>query len=456
MEKLRKMTRDAAVVILAAGKGTRMKSDMPKVLHPIGNAPMLHHAMRAARALGPGRTAIVVGHGGEAVGRAARALEPGAAVVAQEQQLGTGHAVLAAREALDGFDGDLFVLFADTPFLRPETLAEMQAARDGADIVVLGFQARDPGRYGRLIQDAAGTLEAIVEAKDARPDQLAIRTCNSGLMAGDCATVLRLLGRVGNANAQGEYYLTDIVALARAEGLRASVVLCDEAETLGINDRVQLAEAEALFQAQARRRALLEGATLIAPETVWFSLDTRLGRDVTVHPHVVFGPGVSVGDGAEIRPFCHIEGAEVGPGALVGPFARLRPGARLAAQTHIGNFVEIKNSEIGQGAKVNHLSYIGDATLGAKVNIGAGTVTCNYDGFSKHRTEIGEGAFIGVNTALVAPVSVGPQAYVATGTVITRDVPADALAIARTPQQNREGVAPRLREKLRAKREKRD
>ena len=456
MEGIRKMSRDAAVVILAAGKGTRMNSDLPKVLHPIGNAPMLHHAMRAARSLGPKRTAIVVGHGGEAVGRAARALEPEAAVALQERQLGTGHAVLAARDALDGFDGDLFVLFADTPFLRPETLAEMQAARDGADIVVLGFEAREPGRYGRLIRDAAGTLEAIVEAKDARPDQLAIRACNSGLMAGDCATMLRLLERVGNANAQGEYYLTDIVALARAEGLTACVVLCDEAETLGINDRVQLSEAEALFQAHARREAMLAGATLVAPDTVWFSLDTRLGRDVTVHPNVVFGPGVSVADGAEIRPFCHIEGAVVGPSATVGPFARLRPGAWLAAETHIGNFVEIKNADIGQGAKVNHLSYIGDAALGAKVNIGAGTITCNYDGFSKHRTEIGEGAFIGVNTALVAPVSVGGQAYVATGTVVTRDVPADALAIARTPQQNREGVAPRLREKLRAKREKRD
>jgi bifunctional UDP-N-acetylglucosamine pyrophosphorylase / glucosamine-1-phosphate N-acetyltransferase len=450
------MSRDAAVVILAAGKGTRMKSDLPKVLHPIGNAPMLHHAMRAARSLGPARTVIVVGHGGEAVGRVARALEPEAAVAVQEQQLGTGHAVLAARDALHGFDGDLFVLFADTPFVRPETLNAMQAARAVTDIVVLGFEARDPGRYGRLVQDAEGSLEALVEAKDASPSQLAIRTCNSGLMAGDCATMLRLLARVGNGNAQGEYYLTDVVALARAEGLAARVVLCDEAETLGINDRVQLAEAEALFQADARRRAMLEGATLIAPETVWFSLCTRLGRDVTVHPNVVFGPGVSVADGAEIRAFCHLEGAEVGPGAAVGPFARLRPGARLAPEAHIGNFVEIKNAEIGQGAKVNHLSYIGDASLGPRVNIGAGTITCNYDGFSKHRTEIGAGAFIGVNTALVAPVGVGDDAYVATGTVVTRDVPADALAIARTPQQNREGVASRLREKLRSKREKRD
>ena len=450
---------DVAVVILAAGRGTRMKSDLPKVLHPIGGAPMLHHAMLAARALAPARLAVVVGHGGEAVGRAAQAVMPDAAVAVQERQLGTGHAVLAARDALEGHDGDLFVLFADTPFLRPGTLEAMRAARTapgaGADIVVLGFEAREPGRYGRLVQDADGALEAIVEARDASAAQLAIRTCNSGLMAGDCATMLRLLDRIGKDNAQGEHYLTDIVALARAEGLTARVVLCDETETLGINNRVELSQAEALFQDRARHAAMLEGATLIAPETVWFSLDTRLGRDVVVHPNVVFGPGVSVADGAEIRAFCHLEGAEVGPGAVVGPFARLRPGARLAAATHIGNFVEIKNAEIGQGAKVNHLSYIGDASLGAKVNIGAGTVTCNYDGFSKHRTEIGDGAFIGVNTALVAPVGVGSGAYVATGTVVTRDVPAEALAIARTPQQNREGTATRLRDKLQArKREK--
>ncbi len=449
------MNRAAAVVILAAGKGMRMLSDLPKVLHPIGNAPMLHHAMRAGQALRPARTAIVVGHGSEAVGAAARSFDPSAFVAVQERQLGTGHAVLAARDALEGFEGDLFVLFADTPFIRPETLQAMQAARQAADIVVLGFQARDPGRYGRLVQDADGTLQAIVEAKDAGPEQLAISVCSSGLIGGDCATILRLLDRVGNANAQGEYYLTDTVALARAEGLIARAVLCDEAETLGVNDRVQLAEAEATFQAQARRAAMLAGATLIAPETVWFSLDTALGRDVTVHPNVVFGPGVRVADGVEIRAFSHLEGAEVGPGAVIGPFARLRPGALLAAGAHIGNFVEIKNAMVGQGAKVNHLSYIGDAELGARVNVGAGTITCNYDGFSKHRTEIGEGAFIGVNTALVAPVTVGAGAYVATGTVVTRDVPADALAIARTAQQNRDGTAPRLREKLQARKRER-
>lgn len=454
MDGTRQTGRQAAVVILAAGKGTRMRSALPKVLHPIGNAPMLHHAMASARALGAGRCAVVVGSGAEAVAEAARAFDPSARVALQERQLGTGHAVLAARDALEGFEGDLFVLFGDTPFLGADTLQRMQAARADADIVALGFEAADPGRYGRLLAGPDGALQAIVEAKDATPEQLAVRTCNSGVMAGDCATLLGLLDRVGNANAQGEYYLTDVVALARADGLSARVVLCDEAETLGINDRVQLAGAEAIFQARARREAMLAGATLVAPETVFFSFDTRLGHDVTIHPNVVFGPGVTVADGAEIRSFSHLEGAEVGPGALVGPFARLRPGARLAADTHVGNFVEIKNAVLGEGAKVNHLSYIGDAGVGAKVNIGAGTITCNYDGFAKHRTEIGDGAFIGVNTALVAPISVGPNAYVGTGTVLTRDVPGDALAIARVPQENRLGMAARLREKFMARKKK--
>ncbi len=454
MDRARQNSRAAAVVILAAGQGTRMRSDTPKVLHRIGNAPMLQHAMLAARGLGARATVVVVGHGAEAVGAAARAFDAQAAVAVQDRQLGTGHAVLAARQALEGFAGDLFVMFGDTPFLRPETLQRMQAAREDADIIALGFEAAEPGRYGRLVTGPDGTLRAIVEAKDATPDQLVLRTCNSGLMAGDCATLLRLLDRVGNDNAQGEYYLTDVIALARDEGLSARVVLCDEAETLGINDRLQLAAAEKVFQARARREAMLGGATLVAPETVFFSLDTRLGRDVVVHPNVVFGPGVTVADGAEIRPFCHIEGAEIGRRALVGPFARLRPGARLESDTHVGNFVEIKNATMGQGAKVNHLSYIGDASLGARVNIGAGTITCNYDGFSKHRTEIGEGAFIGVNTALVAPVSVGARAYVGTGTVVTRDVPPDALAIARVPQENREDVATRLREKFMTRKKK--
>jgi len=441
--------RPVAVVILAAGRGTRMVSDRPKPLHEIGGAPMLHHAMRTALALAPTRLAVVVGHGGEAVAAAAQALCPEAAICEQAEQKGTGHAVLAAEGALAGFEGDLYVLFADTPLIRAGTLTAMTAARaEGADLVALGFEARAPGRYGRMVTGPEGMLERIVEARDASPAELAIATCNSGLMAGECATMLRLLARCGTDNAQGEVYLTDIVALARAGGLTVRAVFCDEGETQGINSRAELAAAEAAFQARARADAMAGGATLIAPETVFLSHDTALGRDVTVEPHVVFGPGVRVAEGATIRAFSHLEGAEVGPGSVVGPHARLRPGTRLGPGARIGNFVEVKNAGIGANAKINHLSYVGDATVGAGANLGAGTVTCNYDGVAKHRTEIGEGAFIGVNTALVAPVAVGASAYVATGTVVTRDVPADALAIARTAQTNREGAAQRLREKL--------
>ena len=442
--------RPVAVVILAAGKGTRMRSALPKVLHPVGNAPMLHHAMLAGQALSPARTVVVVGHGGEAVADAARALDPATRIAVQEQQNGTGHAVLAASAALAGFEGDLYVLYGDTPFISGGTLRAMRAARAAADVVALGFRAADPGRYGRLVLSDGDALEAIVEAKDATPDQLAIDICNSGVMAADCVTMLGLLARTGTDNAQGEQYLTDIVHIARGDGLTCRAVLCDEAETLGINDRVQLAAAEAIFQSRARDAAMLAGATLIAPETVFFSLDTQLGRDVTVQPHVIFGPGVSVADGTEIRAFSHLEGAEVGAAAQVGPFARLRPGAVLAPETRIGNFVEIKNATLGQGAKVNHLSYIGDATIGPNVNVGAGAITCNYDGFAKHRTEVGEGAFIGVNAALVAPVTIGAGAYVGTGSVLTEDVPADALAIARSRQTNKPGLAARLRQKFAA------
>ena len=445
-------SRPVAAVILAAGQGTRMASDRPKVLHEIAGAPLLHHAMRAALALEPERLAVVVGHGAGEVGDAARALAPEAAVCLQAEQKGTGHAVLAAAEALAGFGGDLVVLFGDTPLLRPETLARLAKAREaGADVVVLGFEAADPGRYGRLVLGAGGRLERIVEARDATQAELALATCNSGVLAGDCAMLLRLLGRCRPDNAQGEIYLTDVVGLATAEGLAAQAVLCDEAETLGVNDRAQLAAAEAAFQDRARAAAMAGGATLVAPETVFLAHDTMLGRDVVVEPHVVFATGVTVADGATIRAFSHLEGAEVGPGCVVGPYARLRPGTRLAAAARIGNFVEVKNAEIGAGAKANHLSYVGDATVGAEANLGAGTITCNYDGVSKHRTEIGARAFVGVNAALVAPVSIGEGAYVATGTVVTRDVPADALAIARTGQTNREGSAARLREKLGAK-----
>ena len=446
--------RPVAVVVLAAGQGRRMRSARPKVLHEVGHAPLLHHAMEAALALAPERLAIVVSHGGDEVGAAAQARAPEALICHQAEQRGTGHAVLAAADALEGFAGDLVVLFADTPFIRPETLAGMiERRRAGADLVVLGFESASPGGYGRLVTGPGERLERIVEARDATPDEFAITACNSGVMAGDCADMLGLLARCGTDNAQGEIYLTDIVGMAATEGAETRAVLCPEAETLGVNDRAGLAAAEAAFQARARVDAMAGGATLTAPETVFLAHDTVLGTDVTVDPHVVFGPGVRVGNGAVIRAFTHIEGAEVGPGAVVGPHARLRPGTRLEGGARIGNFVEIKNAGIGAGAKVNHLSYVGDAEVGAGANLGAGTVTCNYDGVSKHATEIGAGAFVGVHAALVAPVSLGAGAYVATGTVVTRDVPDDALAIARAEQSNRPGAAARLREKLRARRD---
>ncbi len=437
-----------ATVILAAGKGTRMRSAMPKVLHELAGRPLLHHAMAAAETLAPARRVVVVGHGAAEVAASARAFAPETEIAEQTEQLGTGHALMAAAPALAGAEGDLVVLFGDTPFVSAEALDRLRTALAEHTLAVLGFEAAEPGRYGRLIAGADGALERIVEAKDASEPELAIRLCNSGVMAGDCATMLRLLSGLSAENAQGEYYLTDLVSLARAEGGRVATVLCDEAETLGVNDRVQLAEAEARFQAAARRRAMLGGATLLAPDTVHFAHDTELGEDVTVEPHVVFGPGVRVAAGARIRAFSHLEGAEVGAGAVVGPYARLRPGTALGPDARIGNFVELKNARLGAAAKANHLSYLGDAEIGPGANIGAGTITCNYDGVNKHRTEIGAGAFIGTNSALVAPVRVADGAYVATGTVVTKDVPGDALAIARVRQENREGGAARLRQAL--------
>ena len=445
MQQTKTTKRPAAVVILAAGKGTRMRSALPKVLHPIGNAPMLHHAMKTAEALDPARTVVVAGHGAEAVAKAAQLRNPDAAIALQEQQLGTGHAVLAAAAALEGFEGDLFVLFGDTPFIRPATLQAMQEARGSADIVALGFEAADPGKYGRFVMEG-DRLSAIVEAKDASPEQLAIRICNSGLMGGDCQTMLRLLRAVRSDNAQGEYYLTDLIGLANAEGLTCHAVMCDEAETLGINDRVQLAQAEAIFQDGARRDAMLGGATLIAPQTVFFSLDTTVGQDVVIHPNVVLGPGVEIGDKCEIKAFTHLEDTRLAADVKTGPFARARGGTDLASGVRVGNFVEMKKARLGEGTKAGHLAYLGDAVLGAGVNIGAGTITCNYDGVAKHQTTIEDGAFIGVNSALVAPVTVGTGAYVGTGAVVTMDVPGDALAIARARQVNKEDRAKRLRE----------
>lgn len=447
MNQNTKPARAAAVVILAAGKGTRMRSARPKMLHEIAGAPLVHHAIRSAGSVSPDRLVLVVGHGAEAVADAARAAAPDIATCIQAEQLGTGHAALMAAPALAGFSGDLYVMFGDTPFIRSETFRAMAAARAaGAGLVVLGFEAADPGRYGRLVTGPDGALERIVEAKDATGAELAVTACNSGVMAGDAETMLRMLGTLGTGNAQGEYYLTDLVALSRAEGLSCQVVFCDEAETMGVNDRVELARAEAAFQARARRTAMLGGATLVAPETVWFSHDTRLAGDVVVEPHVIFGPGVSAGEGAWIGGYTHLAETRIGPGARVGPFARLRGGVDIGANCRVGNFVEIKNSNLAEGAKAAHLSYLGDAELGAGANIGAGTITCNYDGVDKHKTAIGPGAFIGSNTALIAPVAVGAGAYVATGTVVTEDVPDDALAIAREKQVNRPGYAARLRQ----------
>ncbi|WP_370300636.1 bifunctional UDP-N-acetylglucosamine diphosphorylase/glucosamine-1-phosphate N-acetyltransferase GlmU [Pseudooceanicola sp.] len=447
---------DIALVILAAGKGTRMNSDLPKVLHPIAHAPMLAHAMAAGAALEPQRTVIIAGHGAEAVAAMVAETDETAQVVIQAEQLGTGHAVAQARAALDGFDGDVVVLFGDTPFLRPDTLDRMIAARGAHDLVILGFDTADPAaRYGRLIV-ANGQLEKIVEYKDATPEERAISFCNSGLMACDAATLFELVAEIGNDNAQGEYYLTDIVELAQALGLSVTAVKCDEAETLGINSRADLAAADAVFQARARAELMENGVTLMAPDTVYLAFDTVIGRDTVIEHNVVFGPGVTVESGATIRAFCHLEGCHVSRGATIGPFARLRPGAELAEEVHIGNFVEIKNAQVAEGAKINHLTYIGDAEIGARSNIGAGTITCNYDGVMKHRTVIGADAFIGSDTMLVAPVTVGDGAMTATGSVITRDIEPGALAVARTRQDNKPGFARKFFDKLRAQKARRE
>lgn len=444
---------DTALIILAAGKGTRMQSDLPKVLHPIGGVPMLTHVLATARALEPAKTVIVTGHGAEAVKTAAEDVDPDVVIALQTEQMGTGHAAAQAQEALTGFDGLALVLFGDTPFIRETTLRAMRDAAATHDIVVLGFEPVDPGRYGRLVMGAEG-LDAIVEFKDATDEERAITLCNGGLMACSAPLMFDLLARIKNDNASGEYYLTDLVALARAEHLSATVVTCAEEETIGINTRTQLAQADGYFQSRMRSEALEAGVTLMAPETVYFAQDTVIGRDTVIEPNVVFGPGVTVESGAHIRAFSHLEGCHVSRGAVVGPYARLRPGAELSEDVRIGNFVEIKNATLAEGAKVNHLSYIGDATIGERSNIGAGTITCNYDGVLKHHTEIGAAAFIGSNTMLVAPVSIGDRALTGSGSVITRNVPADAIAIARAEQVIKPGMAEKLFDMLRAKKAK--
>lgn len=441
--------RDLLTIVLAAGKGTRMKSALPKVLHAIAGRSMLAHVLALAQSSGQSRLAVVVGPGMDNVRTASLAAASGASVYVQENQRGTADAVLAAREAIAAHKGDVIVLYADTPLIEPGTITRLLQALDGgAGVAVLGFEARDPAGYGRLITNTQGQLLAIREEKDASEAERVIRFCNSGVMAFRGDGLLDRLGRIGSDNAKGEFYLTDIVEVARADGFGAVAVSCREDEVLGINARDQLAAAEAIYQQRARLQAMQNGATLIAPETVWFSHDTVLGRDVIIEPNVFFGPGVSVDDGAEIKANSYLEGAHVGPGARIGPFARLRPGAKLGSNVHIGNFVELKATQMGDGAKANHLAYLGDGNIGAGANIGAGTIFCNYDGFFKHKTTIGAGAFVGSNSSLVAPVTIGDGAYIGSGSVITKDVPADALALERSAQDERPGWAAKFRQMM--------
>lgn len=442
---------NSAVIILAAGMGTRMQSDLPKVLHSVAGAPLLVHAMRAGEGIEAQKTIIVAGHGADLVKKAALKYNEDAEIVLQSEQLGTAHAVDQAREAMQGFEGDAFVLYGDTPFITADTLSKMATARaDGASVVVLGFDVPPPSGYGRLVTAADGSLDAIVENKDATDAQKQISLCNSGVICADSALLFDLIAEIGNDNASGEYYLTDVVGLARKRNLKCAAVKCTAEEAMGVNSRVELAVAESYFQKNARHDAMVNGATLIAPESVWFAYDTVIGRDVIVEQNVVFGPDTTIESNAHIRAFSHIEGAHVSKGSVVGPYARLRPGAELANDSKVGNFCEVKNAQIGEGAKVNHLSYIGDATVGDGANIGAGTITCNYDGVFKHHTEIGERAFIGSNTALVAPVRIGHDAMTGSGSVITKDIPDEALGLGRARQDIKEGFALRMMNKLKA------
>ena len=441
-----------AVIILAAGQGTRMKSSLHKVLHPIAGRPMVLHLLAAAQTLSPERQVVVVGAGRKQV---EAALAPhGVGTALQAEQLGTGHAVAQARAALDGFSGDVLILYGDVPLVREETMRAMLDrlnAQDAPAMVVLGFRPADPGAYGRIIADDAGVIAKMVEYKDASAEERAVTLCNSGLMAVRSDDLFALLERVGNDNAAGEYYLPDIELLAAADGRKSAVIETGADEVAGVNSRIELAQVEAAWQAQRRIAAMADGVTLVAPETVFFSYDTQLGRDVVVEPHVVFGPGVVVEDNVTIHSFSHIEGATIRAQAEIGPYARLRPGADIGVKAKVGNFVEIKKATLGKGAKANHLSYIGDASVGAGANVGAGTITCNYDGFFKYRTEIGAGAFIGSNSALVAPVTIGAGAIVGAGSVVTRDVGADALALVRPDQSEKAGWAKRFREAMLAK-----
>ena len=442
-------SRSRAAIILAAGQGTRMKSALPKVMHKVGGRPMLGWSVALARALGAAPVVVVTASpdkpGGAATGKAAKHM--GADFVCiQDPPLGTGHAVKSAQDALADFDGDVAVLFGDSPLITAESVQGLFDVLDnGASVAVLGFEPADPAAYGRLILAADGGLDRIVEFKEANAQERAVRLCNSGVLAAPAKLLFELLAEVRNDNSKGEYYLTDVIGLARARGLKAAVALADPNEVLGVNSRVELAEAEASFQRKARKAAMEAGATLISPETVFFSADTAIGSDVIIEPNVFFGDKVRIADNVTIKAFSHIDGASIEKGAIIGPYARLRPGAEIGEGAHVGNFVEIKKAKLGAGAKANHLTYIGDAIIGARANIGAGTITCNYDGYDKYLTEIGEDAFIGSDTALVAPVKVGARAVTGSGSVITQDVPADALALARGQQVNKEGWAAKFR-----------
>jgi len=443
-----------SVIVLAAGMGTRMRSDMHKVLHPIAGKPMLMHLLDTVDSLGAKERVVVVGKGRDQL---EEALEGRRVKIAhQSEQKGTAHAVQQAQSVLPGFDGNVLILYGDTPFVAAGTLTEMLMRLDSADapaVVVLASSPADPKTYGRVILGQGDSIAKMVEYKDASEEERAIRLCNSGMMAVRSKDLWRWLGKVGNDNAAGEYYLPDVVMVAAREGRASVAVETDSWQTAGVNSRAELAHLELDWQRRRREEALEQGATLVDPESVWFSHDTELGRDSTIEPHVVFGPGVVIEEGATIRAFCHIEGATIARNCEVGPFARLRPGAVLEDGAKVGNFVEVKKARLGRSAKANHLSYIGDAEVGANANIGAGTITCNYDGFSKYQTQIGAGAFIGSNTALVAPVSVGDGAIVGAGSVITRDVAADELAVTRADQKGLAGWAARFRKRQQAKKD---
>jgi len=438
--------RSCLAIVLAAGEGTRMRTARPKALHAIGNRSLLAHVLGTAMKAGATDVAVVIGPAQDSVAKEALRIAPKVQIFEQTERRGTAHAVLAARRALVARTDDILVMFADTPLLRPQNLVALRSAlAQGASVAVLGFKPADATGYGRLLMQG-GELTAIREERDASEAERKIDFCNGGLMALAGGKALAILERIGNANAKGEYYLTDAVAIAREMGLKAVAIEAEEDDVRGINTKAQLAEAEAVLQQRLRAAAMDAGVTMTAPETVFLSADTKFGKDVTIEPNVVFGPGVTIEDGATIRAFSHLEGAHVGKGARVGPFARLRPGADLGPDVHIGNFVEVKQATVEARAKANHLAYIGDARVGAGANIGAGTITCNYDGTAKHHTDIGKGAFIGSNSALVAPLKIGDGAYIGSGSVVTRDVPAGALAVGRARQAVKEGWAKRLQQ----------